>query len=380
VAYGTLTVSDSLQSLRIASGTVASFGEDRVWQAVNAAAVAHNRILADMLLPFVESTVKRLGRYGGVDSIEMEEVDEVGIAQPQKVTASEYQGLPIRAYAAALQWTRDYFKVATTEEFAANVTAIFTGDIRRIVREIKRAIFYASSYNFTDRMIDKAVLPVKALANADGFSLPVGPNAENFNAFTHTHYLAATVAWNGGATAGQMTADVTALILTVVEHYDGGDAIVYANVAQEAAIRTMTGFVPYVDSRIQQALTVNRSDTPLDIHSVYNRAIGVFYGAEVWIKPWVPSGYMFAYLSGKPKPLRMRMRGTGPEGDQGKANSIMGGQQGIGSGDLELVYENEQYPLRARQWKREFGIAPWNRTNGAVLDCNHTSYTTPTIT
>jgi hypothetical protein len=52
-------------------------------------------------------------------------------------------------------------------------------------------------------------------------------------------------------------------------------------------------------------------------------------------------------------------------------------------GNLELAFEDERYPLRARGWEREFGVAVWQRTNGAVLYIDTGAagaYVAPTIT
>jgi hypothetical protein len=386
VAYGSLQVTDTLQSLRVASGTIAQFGEDRAWDAINAALVAHNRILADLVEPFVEVTTNRLRRYGGPDQVNMEEIDEFGNAQAQKVSAGAFIGFPMRKYGVALQWDRTYFAVALASEFAAQVTAVFAGDLRLLQRDIKRSLFTATNYTYVDRYVDRASIPVKAAVNADGQPIPLGPNGEVFNASTHTHYIAAGTAWNGGATSTQEAADVLALVTTVIEHFNGGDLYINCNQAQEAAFRAMSqaDFTPYLDARvIGPTSNYNAPGVGLNPVTIYNRPIGLFHGAEVWVKPWVPSGYMCCYMAGQPKPLAMRMRGSGPEASEGKPMSIFGNPQGnvavAGPGDLMLIYENEQYPLRAREWAREFGVSFWNRINFAALYVNGTSYVSPTI-
>ena len=51
-------------------------------------------------------------------------------------------------------------------------------------------------------------------------------------------------------------------------------------------------------------------------------------------------------------------------------------------GDLVLASEYEQYPLRAKQFVREYGVGVWNRINGAAMQINVSggSYAQPTIT
>lgn len=382
--FGTLQTTDTLQSLRVSTGTVASLGEDRVWDAVNAALIAHNKILSDIVSPFVEFTTQRLRRYGGPASVEMEELDEHGTPQAQKISAGAFVGFPLRKFGAAVQWTRDYFAVCQASEFAAQVTAVFAADVRRLQRDIKRALYYPTSVTFYDRLIDMAVLGVKPLVNADSQPIPLGPNGELFTASTHTHYLAAVAAWSGASVA-QKTADVTALINTVIEHYTDGKAYVYINQAEEANFRLLTGFVAYVDARIVGPTTSFQANgVSLDPTNIYNRAIGIFNGAEIWVKPWIVSGYPLCFIEGQPKPLVFRVRGTGADGTEGGPSGIMGSPTGNtsvpGMGDLLLAAENEMFPLRAKTWVREFGIGAWNRINGAVLDTAHTTYTQPTIT
>jgi hypothetical protein len=53
-----------------------------------------------------------------------------------------------------------------------------------------------------------------------------------------------------------------------------------------------------------------------------------------------------------------------------------------GMGDLQLVYEDDNHPLRARAYEREFGISVWNRVGAAVLYIDAGSggsYVAPTL-
>lgn len=373
-SFGTLQQTDTLQSLRVAQGTVASFGEDNVFQVINEAFVAHNRILAMLLEPFVEVTTNRLRRTGGNGQMEMEEFDSWGDVQPQKQPNGANIGFPLRKFGAGLQWDRDYFQNATVQEFAAQVTMLLTADVRRIQRQIKRAFFGGVNYTFYDRLSDYAVLPVKALQNNDpSFPIPVGPNGEVFPS-NMNHYHVATA-------ANETT--VEALRLEVVEHHNVGDAYILINQAQEGAFRAMsnTVFVPLLPAQIVGSLLVNQAPgMALDTSSVYDRCIGYFNGAQVWVKPWMIANYILCYETGQRKPLALRVRGTGPEQVGGSADSIMGGSVGTGNGDLQLIYEYDEYPLRARGYKREFDVSVQNRIGAAILQItNSGSYTAPYI-
>jgi hypothetical protein len=332
-------VLDTLAAL--SNTTVADFGEDRAFAEIDAALAAHNRIESELLADFVERTTDRLRRYGSTDSMSMDEVDEYARADAQKIAAGATVGIPMRLYQITLQWTRKFFQTATPQELAAQTASALDADSKVIQREIKRALFGPTNYNFTDRLVDNVSLAVKRLVNADGAAIPLGPNGETFNGSTHTHYLYT-------ASTSLAAADMNGLIETVIEHHA----------------------TAYLDARLIPGggQTGNQATRSIDSYNLNDRAIGVYsaggVSAEIWVKPWVPAGYLFCWVMGAPVPLVMRTR---------RADT----------GNLELVADNEQYPLRARTFEREFGASVWTRTNGAVLFVDAGSagaYVAPTIT
>ena len=355
--YGTLTTLDTLR----ASGTqtIVEFGEDKAFAAIAMSLAAHNSILDDFQSGLVETSTDRLRRYGGPASMYMDVVDQLGRADVQKIAAGVNIGFPMRKYQVALQWTRDYMEVATPQELAGQFTAAQDADILALTRELKKAIYTATNSTFTDVNVDNVTLPVKAFVNADGAAIPPGPNGEVFDPATHTHYFARV--------AALAASDINALVTAVGEHYANGRVVVYINRADEAAVRAFTTqFTPYVDARLIPAVTTVRAQGVLDQSNLYNRAIGIWDGgtgaAEVWVKPWTISGYMFAYTLGAPTPLVKRIRNA---------------QRGA----LRLVADYDNYPLRAQTMEREFGVGVWNRANGAVLYVTAaTTYVSPTIT
>lgn len=378
--FGTLNTTDTLQALRISNGTVVAYGEDEVWSAVNGLFVAYNQQMREQLETFATVTSQRLRRYGNTSSKTMEELDEYGRAQSQKGRGASEVGFPLRKFGSALGWTKDYFLMTTTRDFAGEVTQILTADVRRIIRELKRAIYLPTNYTFYDRLIDNAALPIRRLANADSNSLPLGPNGEEFTASSHTHYLARVSTF--------AASDVSALIAHVTEHANGGTVQVVINQAQEAAIRGFTSnFVPYVYEGITSAENTIRAEgkriTPFNS---YNRAIGLFDGAEVWVKPWAIANYLVAMITGDgdEKPLAIRVRGI--QGDGGTMGAqlpsiLNGGSKDVpGMGDLRLVAQHDEFPLRANEYQREFGIGVQNRIGMAILYIGGTSYAAPTIT
>src|SRR5690349_1308144 len=179
MAYGTLSTLDTLAS---SQQTIAQFGEDNAFSAIEAARVAHNAIVQELLSGFVERTEERLRRYGGPSAMAMDEIDQWGTPDAQKVAAGSPVYFPLKLYGLSVQWTRKFMQVATTRELAEQFVAAQDADINAIIREIKRAIFTPTNYTFADKLVDNVALSVKALVNADSAPLPLGPNGETFNA------------------------------------------------------------------------------------------------------------------------------------------------------------------------------------------------------
>lgn len=353
MAFGTLTTWDTLATQAVQNLSIAQFGEDLAFQAIQEAFDAHNMLLNESLTDLVDVTTDRLRRYGGPDSMAMEELDEFGTPDAQKITAGSNVGFPLKFYGVGLQWSRLFFQNAKTSELVAQTIAAQDADVKAIHRELKKALLFPTNYTFSDRRVDHLNLPIKALVNADGAPIPVAPDGTTFNANTHTHYL---------ATAALASADMTALTETVIEHFLSGQVQVLINRAQETTVRALSGFTAYLDARLIPATTAVAAMGNLDPAQLTNRAIGIYGSAEVWVKPWIPPGYMVCmHIGANDKALAMRKRT-------------------LDGGNLELLFDNEEYPLRARALGREFGFGVWNRVAAAVLYTGGASYVAPSIT
>jgi hypothetical protein len=190
------------------------------------------------------------------------------------------------------------------------------------------------------------------MVNNDGLGVPVGPNGETF-ATSHTHYLA-----NATLTA----AALTNLVVTVQEHFNEGVPVIIISQTDEAATRALTGFIADVDARIVQPQTATYTTTAANVPNLYDRRIGLFGAAEVWIKPWAIANYALCYIRGAmPRPLLMRV----PE----RADLA----------NLRLVVDDERHPLYARAYERRFGMGGWNRVAAGVLYFAGGAYVNPTI-
>lgn len=330
----------------------AAFGLSTIESVLAADIAAHNAIVQNMVGEIAEVTTDRQRIYGTSADGDMIEVDEFGRAPTQKSAPGATVGFPMRLFQFNLGWTDKFMKTATTADLAIKMQAAQKAHLRAIQREMKRAIYGSANYTWTDMLVDNVSLGVKRFVNADSAAIPNGPNGEAYDGTSHTHYTA-----NATLTAAALLACVN----NVIEHGFGGAVHLIINKTDEAAVRALSGFVAYPDPRIVYRVT----DTPgatLDISRLDNRAIGIFNGSEVWVKPWAIANYALAYDAGASgKPLAFRQR------DQ---TALQG---------LRIASQFDSYPLYAQFMEAEYGMGVWTRTNGAVLYFAGVSYTDPVI-
>lgn len=349
--YGTLT---TLDTLRTTQQTVIGFGEDRVWETLDAALAAHRALLAEKVSELVEVTSDRLRRHGGNATVEMVQMDQFGTPDVQKVSVGYNIGFPLRLYGSAVQWTRKYFQIVPVAEFVKQFEAHLDADVRMVDYAIRKALFTPTNYTFKDVLIDNVDLPVKALMNADSSAIPIGQDGTTFDGSSHTHY---------SGTGSLTAANMTSLWQNVAEHYETGSIRIYINSASESAVRAFTSnFVPYTPVSVTPASTVTHISRDVNYMMLKNRPIGLFDSvAEVWIKPWIPANYMVALRIGDSRPLALRTRSGQFDG-------------------LQVVSDFESYPLRARTVEHEYGVGVQDRFAAAVLKTDNATYSSPTLT
>ncbi len=349
----TITGTHDIASLKAARfQSAAEFGLDTIQAVLEADVAAHNEIVNDMMEEMCEITTDRQRLYGTSADGDMIEVDEYGRGPTQKPTTGATVGFPLKLFQFPIGWTEKWMQTHTPADMATAVEAAEQAHLRAIQREIKKAIYLSSNYTHRDHLVDNVDLAIKRFVNADSADIPNGPNGETFDGATHTHYV---------GEASLTAAFLTAIINDVIEHGHGGAVKVAINKTDEAAVRALTGFVAYPDPRI----IYRNSDTPgqtLDISRLDNRAIGIFGGAEIWVKTWAIANYVYVWDSLSPnKPLAFRQR----------TNTALQG--------LRIAAVNSAYPLYAQFYEAEYGISVWTRTNGAILYFANATYADPTI-
>ena len=356
--YGTHSILSSLRAFD--AQNVLTYGEDKLFEDFRRALNAHNRMVEDMVAPLVEVTDDRVRRYGTEMRQFMIEADEYTRADAQKIAPAGVDiGFPLRVYQASLQWTRKYLQVATVGEVADRYVAVERADAAQVRAVVQRALFTpTNNLTYKDRMIDGITLPLRALLNADSAAIPDNEFGVTFDGATHNHYL---------GTASLVAADITSAVNTVVEHGITGTLRIYINRAQEAAVTAMANFDAYQQPMISPGggSTADVTGQNIQPFSIYDRAIGVWDGAiEVWVKPWIPASYILVIdIDPAYRVLARRHRE---------------GQPGLDA--LQIVAEDEKYPLRAQTMEREFGVSVWTRHKAAILYAGNATYAAPTFT
>jgi hypothetical protein len=345
--YGTHSILDSLRTFD--SANVLEYGEDRLWEDFRRSLDAHNAIVNDMVEPLVETTDDRVRRYGTEARLTMIEADEYTRADAQKIGPAGVDiGFPLRLFQISLQWTRKYLQVATPAELANRMIAVQRADVAQVRATIQRALFTpTNNLTYKDRLVDGVTLPLRALLNADSAAIPENDYGVTFDGATHTHYLAT-------ATGTIAASDVESAVNTVVEHGVSGPINIYLNRAQEAAVSNMANFDPYGAPLIRPGggSTADVTGQNIQPFDIYNRAIGVWNGAiEVWVKPWIPANYILVVdIDPSRRVLARRHR---------EGNAALD--------SLQIVANDEKYPLRAQTMEREFGVSVWGREQASIL-------------
>lgn len=349
---GTYTLADLLE---VRFSSVNDFGMTTIEQVLREDLAAHNAIVNEMLAGMAAFTTDTQDIYGTGSGGEMIEVDEFGRSETQKPSLGSTTAYPLRLFQYAAGWTRKYMQQATPADLAQRQLDAEKAHLKAIRRDIKRALFGATNYTFNDFLINNVALAVKRLVNADSAAIPDAPDGSTFTASTHTHY-------NGSAALD--TAAVDAGLADLIEHGHGARVMIALHHSNAAAFAALTGFVAAIPAYVQTpAYNVTVPSARTDLGDQYNRLLGYYGAAEVWVKPWAIANYLFIWDAGAAgKPLKFRQRA---------GNTLQG---------LQLAANLETYPLYAEYFEAEFGVAVWTRTNGVAVYFANATYASPTIT
>lgn len=356
---GTFSMQDLLNMRNV---TVSQVDPQAIADALQRDNASHQRVLNGLLDDLVERTTDFAGSTPITNvNDEMIQVSEDGAVQTRKSAAGGMQNYPLDKFQHGQGFTLDYMIRRSPADLAREQAEVQRTHINTIHKRILRALFLNTPRVVRDVFGRGAnlTLTVKPLANGDGDEVATGPNGETFDPMTHSHYM----------TAPDITdSAVTAAVDTVVEHGEGGSVRLWVSRADEAKVRQLGGFTPYVDQRTLPAILMAGNGGQmvgaqnLNVNNPGNRAIGVYGPAEVWVKPYMPAGNLVPIrVGGSAKPFRMRV-------------SDLARLQG-----LHLEGGSVMHPLEAKYWADYFGIGAHDRTAAAVLQITGGAYQVPRL-
>jgi hypothetical protein len=343
----------SLRENRFTS--VAEFGEQQFEEILRADVAAHQRVVSDMDSDLVVQTPDRQRIFGISGDGQFMETDEYSRTPTQMYQGGSTVGFPLKLYQFGVGWTARTIAKMSVGEAAEVALGVQLANVRKHRAEIKKALYLSANYTFRDRLdVPQLDLAVKRLINADSMGIPNGPDGGTFNAATHTHYT-------GSAT---LTATaLSSLITNVTEHGNGGRIVVAINHIDADAVAALAGFVPAQLAGVVPATNAAYAQGTTNPANQFDRFLGRFKAAEVWIKPWAIANYIVAYDAlARERPLVRRID---------RSAEFVG---------MRLVSEHEVYPLRTAHYEDSFGYGVWGRSSAAVLYFASGTYADPTIT
>jgi len=350
---GTMTVFDTLDSRRVAAGDLIGIYDPKtIYEQVQIYMNGHNYLMNQMESDLFEDTQDRIFTWGNVSTVTMMKADEFSRPRASKMKVDPVEaGFPLEKYQAAWQVTDEFMQTKTMGDLDTVIKGITDADLTNRLTTIRQTLFNpTNNLTYKDILEDSYTLKLRAFLNADSAYIPNNDFGVTFDPSTHTHFL---------GTSSYTAADLKALIKTVQEHYPrlAPNIRVYINEANEDTVRGFTGFYQYWDKRIDPGSNTARAIGDLDQTQTYDRPIGVFGPATIWVKPWVPANYHFCFHPNAPKPLKRRIRSN--------------------RGNLLIKAQFPLYPLFASMVEREEGFGVGERTNGAILKLDNATYSEP---
>lgn len=349
---GTYSLADLLAQRFVPAS---QFGFDNIARAIQAHLDWLNAQVADQMGMIAESSSDVRRVYGASESMQMAEVDELGVARTQKDTQGAEIDFPLRKFSISTGWTADFIARATPADLAQKALDVTTAYVTRLRQELAAALFNKANYSFVDWLGDGTTLAIKKLCNADSMPIPNAPDGTSF-AGTHQHYV-------GTVGASLAAADIDAVIALVAEH---GLTNVQLLINQ-ANVATLTNLASTKFTALTLAVvavpgrTSGTVETQVVTDDPANKLVGYWAGYPVLTRSWVPSGFYLANAVNAPmRPILHRLD---------KFASMNG---------LRLVNTLGMHPLTARTWEAEIGFGVWGRHSAAILDGGHqTTYSNP---
>jgi hypothetical protein len=350
---GIFSIADLMQ---VKNASAAEFGIDHLAATIQAETDYTNNYVNEMLVDLAQPTTKQIEVWGGSSAQLMTEVDEIGMALPNKQSIGLNASVPLRRFTQQLGWTQKYFEIATPAEMATQYLALRRGYLLEIQRQIKKALFNNVTATFVDRLYNGVSLTIYPFINADSTVLPDSPAGVSFNGATHDHY-------DGEASLTHEF--IQAMVDDVTEHGNTKGLKIFIPLADAATVAAFdAGFTALPDEATQTLLTQLVSGQTRDNSDLENRQIGMWSGGiPVWVKPFMIEAYAMCVATGMPEKALLYRQRPQP--------SLQG---------WRIASQYKEFPLVAEYAEAEFGFAPFNRVMAAFLYSDNATYAVPTIT
>lgn len=347
--YGILGIEDR-------DTTVDSVGQRSVYEATQSLLDRHNEDVAAATSIFVEETTTDYQESywlpGGGMMQQSTRLTRPGAVKPVDSYTVAFDLLDFRDQLAWDDISMAYMTLAKYNMAVQNIAIRHANTVRF---QILRHLLNATNATFVDEI--RGSLTVRRLANSDSTTYP--PVIGSDTGADDMHYL------ESNYTAANIS-DSNNPFVTVrnelEEHFGAGDIVAFINNAQRAKVEALTDFIPVSNRFVQEG-----NATPTIIGGGPN-VPGMVIGRvnDVWVSEWrwMPENYIFGLDTMQPGPLKRRI--DTPTNIPGR-------------GRLELVAEQDEFPLRESFWRFREGYGVGNRLNGVVMELGTGgSYTTPT--
>jgi hypothetical protein len=329
---------------------IGAVGERVVFEAIQEVMDQWNADVQAALDVFVDRrTENYTERYLLPGSGKLQEIGREAPSAAVKRSGEWDVAYPLRGYGAALGGGRVNLAYMTVQELDAHLDTIFAQDLNTLRWRILTSLMEDDNLTWTDPI--NGSLTIRRLANGDGTSYPPVVGSEDDAA--EDHYIAAGYAEGSISDSNN---PISTLVDDIVHHFGGkammGDRIVvFHNSSATDDLDDLTDYVPVADQYVAYG-----QDTDLALPAVPNvpgRIHARCSGAWLSEWDWLTTGYMLAVHLDAPSPLIMRVDPA---------------DTGLSQGNLTLVAQDNDYPLRTSYYERRFGLGVGNRLNGAVIE------------
>lgn len=283
--------------------------------------------------------------------------------KPDSVKTGGYWDVayPLKNWADGITISNIAMAKMTVAKFESQILTVRNRSVNVMRRELLRALLYKEQESFVDPEHSSALL-IEPLANGDSVVYPPLPGTASpaiRNRYVGSNYTAASI-----SDTNNPYATISAALNADFGAQQGSASVVtFINSAQSAKTRLLSDFIPVRDNGvIPGAMSDTLTNIPTGLPGI---VIGRAGGC--WIVEWdfIPANYNLSVHLDAPAPLKLR---HDPVAD------------GLGTGELRLVAEENEHPFKSSYWQMRFGLGCGNRLNGYAMQLvASTTYTSPVI-